>query len=160
MLTDVLQRWLAEGPVSTVVTVSAHDIARFAIAVGASDPLHFDAAAARAQGYADLVAPDTFYLSLRTSAFNLVPQKQLHEEGTALAGIPPIAYQTAMAGETKVVLHRRFVAGESVRVTCTREKATEKQGRSGALIFIDFRYDYATEAGDPIATEHFTRIFR
>jgi len=160
MLTDALQHWLAEEPASTVVTVSAQDIARFAIAVGASDLLHFDAAAAQAQGYADVVAPDTFYLALRTSAFNLVRQDRLDDEGTPRAGIPPIAYQTAMAGETTVVLHRRFVAGEPVRVTCTREKAAEKQGRSGTLTFIEFRYDYATEAGDPIATEHFTRIFR
>jgi acyl dehydratase len=160
MLTDALQHWLAEEPVSTVVTVSAQDITRFAIAIGAADPVHFDAATARAQGYAGVVAPDTFYLSLRTGAFNLVPQEHLHEEGTSRAGIPPIVYQTAMAGQTRVVLYRRFVAGESVRVTCTREKAAQKQGRSGVLTLIDFRYDYTTEAGDPIATEHFTRIFR
>jgi hydroxyacyl-ACP dehydratase HTD2-like protein with hotdog domain len=91
---------------------------------------------------------------------SLVRQERLHEEGTPGAGIPPIAYQTAMAGETTVVLHRRFVAGEPVRVTCTREKATQKQGRSGALTFIEFRYDYVAGAGEPIATEHFTRIFR
>lgn len=142
------------------MTVTAQDIARFAIAIGASDPLHFDPAAARARGYADVVAPASFYLSLRTGAFSLVPQEQLHEEGTLRAGIPPIRYQTAMAGETRVELNRPFVAGERVRVTCTRVKATRKQGRSGALTFVEFRYDYATEAGEPIAVEHFTRVFR
>jgi len=160
MPTDALQHWLSQEPKSTVLTVSPEDIARFAIAIGASDPLHFDAASARAQGYADVAAPDTFYLSLRTGAFNLVPRELLHDEGTSQADIPPIGYQTAMAGQTRVTLHRRFVAGDRVRVTCTREKATRKQGRSGALTFIDFRYDYTTESGDPIATEYFTRIFR
>lgn len=160
MTTDAVQRWLSQEPTSTVVTVSSQDIARFAIAIGASDPVHFDSASAQARGYTDVAAPDTFYIALRTGALNLVPQDHLHEEGTALADIPPIEYQTAMAGQTRVSLHRRFVAGERVRVTCTREKVTEKQGRSGALTFIDFRYDYVTESGEPIATEYFTRIFR
>jgi acyl dehydratase len=160
MRADALGQWLREPPTSTTVTVSSQDIARFAIAIGASDPVHFDPATARAQGYADVAAPDTFYLSLRTGAVNLVPHDRLHEEGTSQADIPPISYQMAMAGQTRVTLYRRFVAGDRVRVTCTREQATQKQGRSGALTFIDFRYDYATGPGDPIATEHFTRIFR
>lgn len=160
MSTDALQQWLSQEPRSTVMTVSSQDVARFAIAIGASDPLHFDAASARAQGYADVAAPDTFYLSLRTGALNLVAPDLLHEEGTPKSDIPPIGYQTAMAGQTRVTLHRRFVAGDRVRITCTREKATRKQGRSGALTFIDFRYEYTTESGDPIATEYFTRIFR
>ena len=155
-----LREWLNEQPKSVVVPVSSRDIAKFAIATGATDAAHFDAHVARERGYPDVVAPDLFYLSLRTAAFNVVPQDELHEEGTSLADIPPIEYQIAMAGETKVTLHRRFVAGEPVRVTCTRENATSKQGRSGILTFIEFRYDYATEAGDPIATERFTRIFR
>jgi hypothetical protein len=160
MLTDALRQWLAEEPAATLVTVTAQDIARFAIAIGASDPLHFDPAAGRAQGHAGVVAPDTFYLSLRTSAFGLVPRERLHDEGTPLAGIPPITYQTAMAGETRAVLHRRFVADEPVRVTCARTGATRKLGRSGPLTFVEYRYDYATPAGEAIATEHFTRIFR
>jgi acyl dehydratase len=158
--TAALQEWLSEEPKSVLVPVSSQDVAKFAIATGATDAAHFDAGVARERGYPDVVAPDMFYLSLRTGAFNVVPQDQLHEEGTSLADIPPIEYQTAMAGGTKVTLHRQFVAGEAVRVTCTRENASTKQGRSGILTFIEFRYDYATEAGEPIATEHFTRIFR
>jgi acyl dehydratase len=160
MTTSALQDWLAEQPAVVTVLVSAQDIARFAIAVGASDPVHFDADQARARGYPGVVAPDLFYLCLRTGAFNLVPQDSLHEEGTSLAGIPPIGYQAAMAGETKVTLYRRFTAGEQVRVSCQRERASQKQGRSGPLTFVEFRYDYATPAGELIATEHFTRIFR
>jgi len=160
MLTSALQDWLAQEPASVMVPVSSQDIARFAIAIGASDPVHFDADSARAQGYPDVVAPDLFYLCLRTGAFNLVPQDSLHDEGTSLRDIPPIEYQTAMAGETKVTLYRRFVAGEPVLVTCRRERAIRKEGRSGPLTLVEFRYDYATEAGQLIATENFTRIFR
>lgn len=143
-----------------VVPVSSQDIAKFAVAVGASDRAHFDEEVARERGYPAVVAPDLFYLSLRTGAFNVIPREQLHDEGTAQDDVPPIEYQTAMAGETKVVLHRPFVAGESVRVTSTRLNATTKQGRSGLLTFIEFRFDYVTQSNEPIVTEHFTRIFR
>lgn len=160
MPTSALSEWLDEAPRSVIVPVSSQDIAKFAIATGATDAAHFDADVARERGYPGVVAPDLFYLSLRTSSFNVVPQRQLHEEGTSLADIPPIEYQTAMAGATEVTLHRRFVAGEPVRVTCTREQATTKPGRSGVLTLIVFRYEYTTAAGAPIATEHFTRIFR
>jgi hydroxyacyl-ACP dehydratase HTD2-like protein with hotdog domain len=158
--TNALRQWLTEEPASALVTVTAQDIARYAIAIGASDPLHFDRATGQAKGHAGVLAPDTFYLSLRTSAFSLVPTERLHDEGTPLAGIPPISYQSAMAGETKVMLRRRFVADELVQVSCTRVGVARKQGRSGALTFVEYRYDYATPGGDAIATEHFTRIFR
>lgn len=160
MSESVLREWLNEAPKSVIVPVSSQDIAKFAIATGATDAVHFDADVARERGYPDVVAPDLFYLSLRTSSFNVVPQRQLHEEGTSLADIPPIEYETAMAGETEVTLHRPFVAGEPVRVTCTRQDATTKPGRSGILTFITFRYEYTTAEGEPIVTEHFTRIFR
>lgn len=160
MPAPALREWLSEAPKSVIVPVSSRDIAKFAIATGATDPAHFDADVARERGYPDVAAPDLFYLSLRTGSFNVVPQRHLHEEGTSAADIPPIEYQTAMAGETEVTLHRPFIAGEQVRVTCTREEATTKQGRSGVLTFIKFRYEYTTVAGDPIVTEQFTRIFR
>lgn len=160
MLISPLREWLNEAPQSVIVPVSSQDIAKFAIATGATDTAHFSADVSRERGYPDVMAPDLFYLSLRTSSFNVVPQRQLHEEGTSLADIPPIEYETAMAGETEVTLHRPFVAGEPVRVTCTREKATMKQGRSGVLTLIEFRYEYTTASGGPIVTEHFIRIFR
>lgn len=160
MGSGVLEDWLAVKLPPVVLRVSAQDIARFAVAIGASDPAHFDRDSARACGYENVVAPDLFFLALRTGVFNVVPQDCLHEEGTSLRDIPPIDYITAMAGETKVILYRRFVADEPVVVSCRREKATRKDGRSGPLILVGLRYDYATQAGELLATEHFTRIFR
>jgi acyl dehydratase len=47
-------------PPSGPYAVTADDIAAFAAAVRATDPIHTDAEAARAAGYADVVAPPTF----------------------------------------------------------------------------------------------------
>jgi acyl dehydratase len=157
---DAVQAWVDAPPLTAQVRIDRKDIVRFAIATGETDPIHFQPDAARAVGYADVVAPPLFYVSLRTGVFNMVPASGLHAEGTPLRDIPPLAYTQAMAGETTAELHRPFVAGDEV--TCSRRvaSASTKQGRSGRLTFIRFEYRYADADDEPIAVEHFTRIFR
>jgi acyl dehydratase len=155
-----LQAWVDAPPLVLPVRIDRKDIVRFAIATRETDPIHFDPDAARAAGYADVVAPPLFYVALRTSVFNLVPAHELHAEGTPLRDIPPLAYTQAMAGETTAELRRPFVAGDEV--TCGRRvvSAFTKRGRSGTLTFVRFEYRYADADDRPIAVEHFTRIFR
>jgi acyl dehydratase len=155
-----LQAWADASSLVLHVHLDRKDIVRFAVATGETNPIHFDPAAARAAGFADVVAPPLFHVSLRTSVFNLVPADQLHDEGTPLRDIPPLAFSQAMAGESAAELYRPFVAGDDV--TCSRvvEAISTKQGRSGALTFVRFRYEYTGADEQPIAVENFTRIFR
>ena len=51
-----------------VFEVTRRDIAAFADAVGASSPVHRDSAAARAAGFADVVAPATFAVVIAQEA--------------------------------------------------------------------------------------------
>jgi acyl dehydratase len=159
-VSDALQAWVDASALVRHVHLDRKDIVRFAVATGETNPIHFEPSAARAAGFTDVVAPALFYVSLRTSVFNLVPADQLHDEGTPLRDIPPLSFAQAMAGETNAELHRPFVAGDDV--TCSRvvDSVSTKQGRSGTLTFIRFRYDYTGADGKPIAVEHFTRIFR
>jgi acyl dehydratase len=159
-LTDEMQAWVGASPLVLHVHLDRKDVVRFAVATGETNPIHLYPAAAREAGFADVVAPPLFYVSLRTSVFNLVQADQLHEEGTPLRDIPPLSFTQAMAGETTAELHRPFVAGDDV--TCSRvvDSVYTKQGRSGALTFIRFRYRYADADDQPFAVEHFTRIFR
>lgn len=158
MPADALGAWMTQLPEPVCVTISRQDIARFAVAVGAADPVHFDPATARQQGHADVIAPDLYYLALRTGVFNVVPREELHEEGTALRDIPPITFRQAMAGETRAELHQPFVAGQTVEVTSRRSGVRHRQGRSGPLTFIDFEYRY--QAQKLITVERFTRVYR
>lgn len=160
MTDEALTAWAEQSALVRTVVIGRQDVARFAIAVGATDAVHVDPMVARARGYADVVAPPLFYTALRTGVFNLVPQDALHDEGTPLRDIPPITFRQAMAGETAAELFRPFVAGDVV--TCTRrvESTTRKEGRSGPLTFITFEYRYADADDIPFAVEHFTRIFR
>lgn len=159
-MSDELQAWVDASPLVLHVHLDRKDIVRFAMATGETNPIHFEPSAAREAGFPDVVAPPLFYVSLRTSVFNLVPADQLHEEGTPLRDIPPLSFTQAMAGETTAELYRPFVAGDDV--TCHRviDSVSTKQGRSGALTFIRYRYRYTGTDDEPIAVENFTRIFR
>ena len=159
-LEQELQAWVDAPPLEAQVRIDRKDIVRFAFATGETDPIHFDADAARAAGHADVVAPPLFYVTLRTGVFNQVPAGELHAEGTPLREIPPLTFTQAMAGETAAELHRPFVAGDDVRCSRRVESTFTKQGRSGPLTFLRFEYRYADAEDRPIAVEHFTRIFR
>lgn len=160
MPADALREWLEAIPTPVEVTVTRAEISRFAVAVGADDPMHFDPVAARAAGYPDVVAPDLYYLALRTGAFSVLPRPELHEDGTPLRDVPPIEFRRAMAGETTAELRRQFVAGETVVVSSRRVGVRRKEGRSGPLTFVDFEFRYTDTAGEPVAVERFTRVFQ
>lgn len=160
LLTDEMEAWARRPTEPRRVTIDRKDIQRFAVATRETDPIHFDPDAARAAGHRDVVAPPMFYVTLRTGVYNLVPQDELHEEGTPLRDLPPIEFSQAMAGATKVSLHTPFVAGDEV--VCTRRTLDtyEKVGRSGPLAFVQLEYRYADLEDRPYAIELFTRIYR
>jgi acyl dehydratase len=160
MSDEVMRDWAAGPPLELQVRIDRKDVIRFAVATGATEGIHTDPQVARDRGFADVVAPPLFYISLRTGVFNLVPQHELHEEGTPLRDLPPIDFTQAMAGETTAELCKPFVAGDLV--TCRRrvKSTSEKVGRSGKLTFVNFEYRYADPDDDPFVVEHFTRIFR
>ena len=160
MLTEAMKAWAQEPTPPRTVRIDRKDIVRYAVATRATDPIHVDPEAARAKGYEDVVAPPLFYVTLRTGVYNLVPQDELHEEGTPARDLPPVEFSQAMAGETHAELSKPFVAGNVVVCTRRVENMFEKEGRSGALAFVQFEYRYADEDDQPFVVEHFTRIFR
>jgi acyl dehydratase len=159
-LTPEAEAWAAQEFPVHHVTVTARDIARFAHATGETDPMHFDAEAARAAGYADVVAPPMFYLLLRVEPSHLRPRSELGADGSAGQDLPPIPFTGAMAGETTVELHRPFVAGDTIACHKRVTGISEKQGRSGLLVFLHFEHRFVDERGGEVAVERFTRILR
>ena len=92
-------------PPTPPFAVGREHIRDFATAVGATDPVHHDVAAARAAGYADLVAPPTFAVipSQRADAqFVADPQAE-------------VDYSRVVHGEQRFTHHRPIVAGDEVR---------------------------------------------
>ncbi|HEX5995821.1 MAG TPA: MaoC family dehydratase N-terminal domain-containing protein [Jiangellales bacterium] len=160
LLTDEARAWADRDYPVHRVSVTAGDIRRFATATGETDPIHFDAVAARAAGHRDIVAPPMFYVFLRVQPYHLRPRTELESDGSPSEDIPPVKISGAMAGETRLQLFRPFVAGDEI--TCRKRllDMTEKSGRSGPLLLLTFEYRYEDDLGEPVAIEVFTRILR
>jgi acyl dehydratase len=160
VITEEARRWADREYPEFEMQVTATDIARFAYATGETDPIHFDRAAAMAAGYPDVVAPTLFTYVVRMHASALVPPDELEPDGSPRADVPPLPTRRAMAGETRVVLGERVVAGDVIRVQKRLAQMYEKEGRSGPLVFVEMEFTFTNQRDELVARENFTRIYR
>jgi len=93
-----------EYPPSGPFAVDAATIMEFAAAVGSTDPMHHDAEAARAAGYADIIAPPTL-------AVRYAQQCDAQYIGDPDAGID---FSRVVHGEQTFVHHRPITAGDEL----------------------------------------------
>ena len=100
--------------------VDADLIAQFAAAVGASDPIHTDADAARARGYRDVVAPPTMAVRFEQAA------------SAAYVADPEagIDFSRVVHGEQAFTHHRPIVAGDEITGTTTVTSIREAGGHA------------------------------
>lgn len=138
--------------------VNRTDIARFARAIGETDPIHFDPEAARAAGHPDVVAPTMFPYVIRMHAASL--EGEITEDGSPGGDVPPIPTTRAMAGETEISFGAPIVAGDTITVSKRVADLYEKEGRSGALVFVEMEFTFTNQRDQPVARELFTRIYR
>jgi 3-methylfumaryl-CoA hydratase len=152
--------WIGREWQSEEIPVTRHDIRRFAYATRAADPVHVDVEAARAAGYADLVAPPTFCIALRVLTTAIVPIDRMGPDGLYLGELPPLPVQRAMAGETRLDFRSDIVAGDNVVVRTRIEDIYSKTGRSGQLYFVIFERQYEKRGGVVASLERSTSVFR
>ena len=133
-------------PPSGPYAVDSASLAAFAAAVGSTDPVHSDPEAARAAGYADVIAPPTFAVSLAQQC-----DRQLVEDPEA-----GIDYSRVVHGEQRFVHHRPITAGDSVIGTLTVDSVREAGGHA----MVTTRTELATEAGEALCTSTSTIVIR
>jgi acyl dehydratase len=126
--------------------VSAAKIREFAEAVGSADPVHVDREIARARGYADVIAPPTFAVTLSQRC-----DRQLVEDPES-----GIDYSRVVHGEQRFVHHRPITAGDSVVGTLTVDSVREAGGHA----MVTTRTELATEAGEALCTSTSTIVVR
>lgn len=133
-------------PPSGPYAVTAQDIAAFAAAVGATDPVHTDDAAARAAGYAGVIAPATMavkYEQLCSRAYVADPE----------AGID---YSRVVHGEQSFVHHRPITAGDEL----TGETTVEDIRDAGRHQMVTVRTELRDAAGAPVTTARSVIVVR
>lgn len=91
-------------PPTAPYAVGSATIREFAGAVGATDPVHLDRAAAVAAGYRDVIAPPTFAVLIAQQC-----DAQLMTDPEA-----GIDFSRVVHGEQKFVHHRPLTAGDDV----------------------------------------------
>lgn len=160
LITEAARRWAGTVADTRVFPVTEADIRRYTTAIGETDPIHLDPDAARSAGHRGLVAPPLFTYVVRMQCFNVVPAAEVEPDGSTKGDTPPVTVQRAMAGETVIELGVPIVAGDRIAVSKTVSDMYEKEGRSGALLFVVFDYHFTNQDDEMVAHETFTRIFR
>jgi hydroxyacyl-ACP dehydratase HTD2-like protein with hotdog domain len=139
---------------------TATEIARFALAIGATDLRHLDAASARAAGYPDVVAPLSYYMVIRHGAQFPHSLADLRPDGTWDALDVPSRATRRMAGDDSVEFMRQICAGDRITLATTLVAVAEKDGRSGPFATLSFELDYRDASNEPVALEHYVRILK
>ena len=160
IITEEARQWAQQSHPAHSFQVTAHEIARYSRAIGATNPIHYQPEAARAAGYADVVAPPLFPYVIRMQAYSLVERGLLEADGSPSSDVPPLPTRRAMAGETSLEMGAPVVAGDTITVQKRLLDLYEKEGKSGPLVFVQMEYLFTNQDGDLVAREEFTRIYR
>jgi len=118
--------------------VGREKIREFARAIGAPDAEYHDPQAARALGYADVVAPPTFPVVI-----TMATSRQIIED----PGLG-MDYSRVVHGDQRFVYTRPVVAGDSLICVNTVDEITQRGGHD----FLTTRTDVTTDAGEPVVT--------
>ena len=125
-------------PPTAPYVVGREKIREFADAIGSSDPLHRDPAAAAASGYPDVIAPPTFPVVVVT----LANQSLIDDPGLGLD------FSRVVHGDQRFAYTRPVQAGDHLVCVSTVEEIMSRGGHD----FLTTRTDVSTDAGDAVVS--------
>jgi acyl dehydratase len=129
-----------------IYAVGREKVREYANAVGETNPVHLDVEAARAAGYADVVAPPMF--AVVYSAPAMAPAVLDPEVGINLAMM--------VHGGQEFVWGQPVVAGDEITTTASVKDISERDGKG----FYVFETVSTNQDGDTVATGTWTNIVR
>ena len=120
-------------------------IQKFVEAIGDEDPIYHDEKAAQAAGFKTIVAPPTFLCTFRAQE---LPNLQ-------------IAFgQVRLNGGNAYEYYRPIYAGDTITVTAQYADVTERDGRSGKMVFVITEITFKNQQGEVVAKGRNTGIIR
>ena len=125
-------------PPTAPYLVGREKIREFAAAIGALDAAHHDPEAARALGYADVVAPPTFPVVV-----TMATSRQIVEDPEL-----GVDYSRVVHGDQKFAYTRPVVAGDALVCVNSVDEITSRGGHD----FLTTRTEVSTDSGEPVAT--------
>jgi acyl dehydratase len=133
-------KWIGHSSDPIVLDIERGRLKFFAKAIGETNPIYFDEAAARAAGYRDLPVPPTFLIAAEFDSNSLFGT--LDKLGVPLARI--------LHGEQGYTYHKPVYAGDTVTVVPRITDIYDK--KNGALEFI-VRDSKVTNSKDELVAE-------
>ena len=119
------------------LVVTAERIADFCIAIGETNPLYIDPAAAAVGPYHGIIAPPAFVAAFRYA-------------DDVFESLPAFARGGLMAG-IDIELRVPIRVGDSIRVSSELKETYEKTGRTGTMIFAVVRSTLTNQMGEVVA---------
>ena len=126
--------------------VGREKIREYAAAVGETNPLHLDLEAARAAGYADLVAPPMFAVVYSRAAVS----------GAMFDPYLGVDFARVVHGAQELVWGPLVIAGDEVSTTATVKDISER----GGMTFYVFEAGSENQRGETVCTGTWTIIVR
>lgn len=133
------KKWIGHEVGSSVLPIERGRLKFFAKAIGETNPIYTDRAAAHDAGYADLPAPPTFLFAAELDSgamFGLLD----------LLGVP---HAKVLHGEESFEYFGPVVAGDTVTVSSHVKDIYDKKG--GALEFIEVESKVVNQRGEHVA---------
>jgi acyl dehydratase len=118
------RKWVGHETAGSVLPIERTRLRFFAKAIGETDPIYTDEAAARAAGYPDLPAPPTFLFAAELDSGAV--DRLLEDLRIPLSKL--------LHGEQSFTYHRAACVGDTVTVRSRIEDIYEK--KNGALEFV------------------------
>jgi acyl dehydratase len=143
--------------------IDAVTIGRYATTIGATDPIHHDATAARSAGYADVVAPPNLVAAIVEWGIG-TPEADLQADGTpndgeTPLGNPELGLRVMGAGEEMELVNPVF-AGTELIVESTLAAVTPKQTRTGTCVFVTTLNTFTSADGTVLNRNRRTVVLR
>jgi hydroxyacyl-ACP dehydratase HTD2-like protein with hotdog domain len=144
-------------------TLDAVTIGRYAMTIGATDPAHYDADAARAAGYPAVVAPPNLLAAMVEWGVG-TPETELGPDGTPPDGDIPLGdgdlgLRVMGAGE-EMELIDAATAGTELMLEVRLEALVPKQTRSGPCVFVTTNNTFMTAEGKTLNRNRRTVVLR
>jgi acyl dehydratase len=139
------KKWIGHELPASVLPIERTRLRFFAKAIGETDPIYTDEAAARAAGYPDLPAPPTFLFAAELDSG--VSDRLLQDLGIPLAKL--------LHGEQGFTHHKPACVGDTITVRSRIEDVYDK--KNGALEFV-VKTARATNQRDELVAEMRTVI--
>ena len=146
VITDEMRATIGKESSPTVAEVERGGIRMFARAVGHTDPIYFDVAAAKAAGYRDIPAPPGY---LGTPIFD--PQKGARTANEFGGPKPKRELKRVLNGGTDYEYFDDICAGDTITSTTHTASYEEREGSIGHMLIVTTKTVYKNQAGKKVA---------